>query len=205
MDQSDPSVCTAAAKGGHLHCLRQLKSWGFVSDLATCCAAASSGSTEAVVYLIESGCTTRDEGMVPLLHFAAKSGNIRTLEWMVEKFEYEPYFNDTITRGAIEASQLHILDWVRERAAVSSSWSVTLWRQAAYTGDLSVLDWGWNFARPDSDCTSVVTWSILGGKMRSLQWLLGKGFPVGGDALKLAVLGRKDEMVVFLRSAGYHC
>jgi len=208
VDQSDSSVCTAAAKGGHLHCLKLLKCWGFVGDLATCCAAASSGSTEAVVYLIESGCTTRDEGMIPLLHFAAKGGNIETLEWMVNKFEYEPYFNDTIARGAIEASQLHILEWVRERAGgllPSPSWCVTLWRQAAYAGDLRVLEWGWTFARPHPECTSVVAWSILGGKMRSLQWLLGKGFPVGGDAWKLAVHGRKDEMVVFLRSAGYPC
>jgi len=197
-------VCTAAASGGHLHCIKLLKCWGFASDLTTACAAASSGSTEAVVYLIESGCTTREEGMVPLLHFAARGGNIATLEWVVKRFGYEPNFNDTIARGAIESSQLHILDWKRERVVPPSSWGLTLWRQAAYVGDLRVLDWGWNFARsfdtPDSECTSVVAWSILGGKIRSLQWLLEKRFPVGSDALNLAVQGRKHDMVIYLRS-----
>jgi len=157
VDQSDSRVCTAAASGGHLHCIKLLKCWGFASDLTTACAAASSGSTEAVVYLIESGCTTREEGMVPLLHFAARGGNIATLEWVVKRFGYEPNFNDTIARGAIESSQLHILDWKRERVVPPSSWGLTLWRQAAYVGDLRVLDWGWNFARsfdtPDSECT----------------------------------------------------
>jgi len=212
VDQSDSRVCTAAAGGGHFHCLTWLKYRGFASDLTTCCAAALSGSPEAVVYLIESGCTTRDEGMIPLLHFAAKSGSIATLECVVEKFEYEPDFNDTIARGAIEGSQLHILDWVRENNFYSRVemplpmpfWCLTLWRQAAYVGDLRILEWGWTFARsfdtPDPECTSVAAWAILGGNMCSLRWLLGKGFPLGSDAWKLAVHGHKYDMVIFLRS-----
>jgi len=107
VDQSDSRVCTAAASGGHLHCIKLLKCWGFASDLTTACAAASSGSTEAVVYLIESGCTTREEGMVPLLHFAARGGNIATLEWVVKRFGYEPNSAPFVMGlDALEASRL---------------------------------------------------------------------------------------------------
>lgn len=217
VDQSDCSVCAVAAGGGHLHCLKFLRYKGFGVNLITCCMAAQSGSTETVVYLIETGGTTREEGMVPLLHYAAVSGNITMLEWLVEKFEYLTDCNDTIARGAIEGSNIEILEWVRENNFYSRvglagdllplcSWNLTLWRQAAFVGDVRILEWGWAFARgvetPNLEHITVVEWATMGGGLSSVQWLMDKGFALG-NAWMVAVQFRHFHIVDFLRSVGH--
>lgn len=113
IDRTVPSVCSTAALGGDIMCLKFLRPVGFEWDLTTCCRAARNGFRDILEWCLENGCTTRDQGMVAILHNAAKSGSVETLEFAVKKFSYTVEMNDMSMRGGVEGGHIPILDWIR--------------------------------------------------------------------------------------------
>ena len=195
-------------------CLKFLRSVGFEWDLTTCCRAARNGFRDILEWCLENGCTTRDRGMVAILHNAAKSGSVYTLEFAVKKFNNTVEMNDMSVRGGVEGGHIPILDWIRAEvlrknpilAVIQRTWGTGMWRNAAYAGNIGTLEWGWEFARragtPDPAATSITSWGALSGNITVLEWLSDKGFAYGTDTWTMGVRGWDEEVIDYLRGIG---
>lgn len=211
VDRRSATVCSAAARWGHLSTLVYLRDIGFAWDLTTCCKAAIGGFEEVVNYCLDEGCTSREEGMVVVLHNAARSGNTNMLQNLVRRFDYELHMNDTVMRGGIESGNLGVVRWVREVVEASNGpsrleWHDSMWRSAAHGGGIHVLEWGWEFAKrsdiPSNAPCSIMSWAALSNKVEALDWLHKRGFLCDGDTWKMAVRGGNEGVISFLRSIG---
>lgn len=207
-----PAVCTAAARGGHLSALAFLRASGFVWDLTTCCQAAKGGFEEIVTYCLDGECTSREEGMIVILHNAARSGDVGMLARLVKRFNYELGMNDTVMRGGVESGHVRVLEWVRGRVRdggylrMEMEWDDGIWRSAAYGGNIETLSWGWEFAKradvPTLAATTVTSWAALGNHIGALRWLHKKGFPFGVETWNMGTRGCNETIVSFLRDIG---
>lgn len=183
--------------------MKQVFGW----DMTTCCQAAKRGFEELLVYALDRECTTREEGMIAILHNAAKSGDVTMVARLAKRFDYQVHMNDTVMRGGIESGHVAVLDWMRERVESDSTrlmleWGDGMWRSAAHGGRVDILRWGWQFAKrsdvPMSVSTSVTSWGVLGEHLAVLRWLHEKGFPFGADTWAMGIRGRNESIVSFL-------
>lgn len=56
INKSNTSLCTEAARNGHLNCLRYLHQRGWASDISTSTAAAANGHIDCLIFAHEHGC-----------------------------------------------------------------------------------------------------------------------------------------------------
>lgn len=208
VDRRSATVCSAAAGRGHLSMLVHLRDIGFAWDLTTCCKAALGGFDEVVEYCLDHGCTNREDGMIVVLHSAARSGNIKMLQKLVRRFQYELNMNDAVMRGGIESGDLGVVRWVRGVIEARDGhsvlvWEDSMWRSAAYAGGIHILEWAWEFAKrsdvPNHAPCTIMSWAALSNRVEALAWLHQKGFLCDGGTWKMA---GDDGVVSFLRSIG---
>ena len=211
VDRGSATVCSSAARRGHLSTVVHLRAIGFAWDLTTCCKAARGGFESVVDYCLDQGCTTREDGMVVVLHNAARSGNIKLLQNLVGRFHYELSMTDTVMRGGIESGDIGVLRWARGVIEAQNGpsmlwWDDSMWRSAAYAGRVQILEWAWEFAKrsdvPHNASCSIMSWATLSNSVEALAWLHDKGFLCNLGAWRMARRSGNKGVISFVRSIG---
>jgi len=129
---SDPGVCAAAAGGGHLELLRELRAGEFPWDSDTCKEAAEGGHLAVLEYARAKHCPWSS---VVLNQAAARPGNIDMLRWMCKN---GCMLNPEACASAAYNGLLDNLEFLR---SVPVDWDAGVCDAAAMQNHLPVLQW----------------------------------------------------------------
>jgi hypothetical protein len=144
------SVCSAAAAGGSIECLRFLRDQGFSWYESTCTAAAGAGKLECLKYLHESGCRWNTDTCIA----AASAGHLDCLQYVYER----GCKHTDVCTAAARAGSLACLQYAHEKGA---KWNEITSRDAAKFGHRECLQYALDHGCPYDGASKAVDYSDI--------------------------------------------
>lgn len=171
---SGGKACSAAAKGGHLHVLRFLRSsrqmnakW--TTNTPRC--AAERGHLEVLRWAIENRCPVDDR----TYHGAAMYGHVHILEYLHTTHATYDAFAACAAAGQ---GHVHVLEWFNEHGYIL--WQDRILQRAARENQIKVLEWACSqpstrFYRATGLTADIMAEAAKGGHVEAMQWLRDHG------------------------------
>ena len=175
----DASICTAAARGGHLEVLKwarqELIPWG--ED--TFDEAVKNGHFELLRWAHGEGC----KWSVNSIELACVYKHLDIATWL--HGQHCPAPADVCTLVAIDGGKIS-LQHVRE---LGYPWHEDFYAEVARYGSLEVLQWAHGQLKPPPLCPGACENAALGGDVEMLMWMRGLAtpFPWGPEVCRAAV------------------
>lgn len=159
----DENTCSEAALGGHLDVVRWARAQGCPWNEDTCRNAVCHGHLEVLRWSRDNGCPMNRSRVVETaviwgrtavvlwasaegyalsnesifdLHFAARTGNLGLLEWLVDRGNKKP--NETTVAHAAEGGSVDACRWLVDRGC---PWDSRVGTAAAKAGHVPVVEW----------------------------------------------------------------
>ena len=167
-------ACSAAAKGGHLHVLKFLRSsrqmnakW--TTNTPRC--AAERGHLEVLRWAIENRCPVDDR----TYHGAAMYGHVHILEYLHTTHATYDAFAACAAAGQ---GHVHVLEWFNEHGYIL--WQDRILQRAARENQIKVLEWACSqpstrFERATGLTAEIMAAAAEGGHVEAMQWLRDRG------------------------------
>ena len=159
----DEETCRIAARSGHLQCLRYAHKNGCPWDKATCHGAARGGHLECLQYAHENGCPWE---AAPLLRAAASSDNLSIFKYA---HSHGCEFSKRVPKIISKNDNLDMLKYAREHGCPMHP-QVAI--NAATNGNLAMLQYAAEWACPLS--TDVRTAALENGHQHIVAWIDGE-------------------------------
>ena len=188
--ESQKTLCSGAAEGGHLEVLRWARANGCPWSHMTCKAAARSGHLEVLKWMRANGCPWNTE----TCSGAAEGGHLEVLKWAREN---GCPWNELTCMFAAKEGHLEVLQWAR---ANGCQWNTNTCLFAASGGQLEVLQWACANGCPWNEDTCSA--AARGGNLEVLQWARANGCPWGTLTCSCAAMGGHFEILKWLRENG---
>ena len=188
--ESQKTLCSGAAEGGHLEVLRWARANGCPWSHMTCKAAARSGHLEVLKWMRANGCPWNTE----TCSGAAEGGHLEVLKWAREN---GCPWNELTCMFAAKEGHLEVLQWAR---ANGCQWNTNTCLFAASGGQLEVLQWarangcGWD----KGTCRA----AAQSGHLEMLQWACANGCPWDEQTCTFAAREGHREVFEWARSNG---
>ena len=188
--ESQKTLCSGAAEGGHLEVLRWARANGCPWSHMTCKAAARSGHLEVLKWMRANGCPWNTE----TCSGAAEGGHLEVLKWAREN---GCPWNELTCMVAAKEGHLEVLQWAR---ANGCQWNTNTCLFAASGGQLEVLQWarangcGWD----KGTCRA----AAQSGHLEMLQWACANGCPWDEQTCTFAAREGHREVFEWARSNG---
>ena len=188
--ESQKTLCSGAAEGGHLEVLRWARANGCPWSHMTCKAAARSGHLEVRKWMRANGCPWNTE----TCSGAAEGGHLEVLKWAREN---GCPWNELTCMFAAKEGHLEVLQWAR---ANGCQWNTNTCLFAASGGQLEVLQWarangcGWD----KGTCRA----AAQSGHLEMLQWACANGCPWDEQTCTFAAREGHREVFEWARSNG---
>jgi hypothetical protein len=203
------SFSVAAARGGHLECLRYGKDIGRYSrdaSSATCVAACMGGHLDCLQWALstrtESGYRKIDPGAwaPSLIAATAWSGHLDVVHWLHETYGANEPRQTSACESAARAGRVDMLRWLHER---DFPWDEKTCALAAHGGHLECLRFAREVVPPcDWDATTCHE-AAVGGRMECIRYAHEKLCPWDAPTCALAARFGQLEMLQWLRE--HHC
>jgi hypothetical protein len=158
-------ACAFAARGGHLHILKWLRTKGCCWDRFTCLDAAENGHFEVLQWAKTDGCPWD----IYTCSNAAKNGHLAILQWARENgCPWDEY----VCTCAAGSGHFEILHWARENGC---PWDCETCIYAAMYGQFELLKWAREHGCPWD--TRVTRWARRCGHYEIFEWAKANGCP----------------------------
>ena len=196
----DRSCLYHAAKSGNIEMIKwfidkglDIKTKDFGERTVLHCAA-EGGSVEAVQWLVEQGLDINDVILLlnrptrliggnflidsdnnefDLLSIAARAGNLKLVQWLVEQ-GMDPVGNNNVLRAAVKGGHIEIVEWlVNQGAKVNRDKNLLFY--ATLNGNLKLVQYLVKQGADIKKSEDVLQGAAYSGNMELIQWLIEHG------------------------------
>ena len=217
-----------AAESGSVHILEWMELNNYKFNEWTSARAVKGNQFVTLKWLNKHGCLVDDL----CVRYSAKTGNIKILEWLLNKKKGEVNWNvaydtsckghidvikflykkniikknEAIYYGASQGGHVNILEWVFKKNndfEICEDKCEEACEGASFGGHIHILEWFKRNNLFDNKWTCLCDEAVNGGNFRCLKWLVENGCPLDEKVCDGAIRKGNVEMVEWLFAKGY--